>query len=82
MVSMVRIAAVRILGARRVELTLTNGAVVERDLAPLLYGPVFERILADDDLFAEVQVDAEFGTLVWPSGADLCPDVLIQDEVV
>jgi hypothetical protein len=80
MASLVRISSVRLLGARRVELTLTNGATKEVDLAPLLVGPVFGAILHDDAAFAQVEVDTEFGSLVWPSGADLCPDVLIQDR--
>jgi len=80
MSSMVRISSARVLGERRVEITLTNGEVRELDLAPLLDGPVFDTIRTDDELFAQVQVDPEFGTLVWPSGADLCPDVLIHDR--
>ena len=32
--------------------------------------------LRDPAYFARVRVDSELGTVVWPSGADLCPDVL------
>ena len=77
---MMRIAAVRVLGERRVEITLSNGETRNLDLAPLLTGPVFEEIRRNDTLFAQIQVDSEFGTLAWPSGADLCPDVLSHDR--
>jgi len=56
-------------------LTLTNGETVERDIASYLHGPVFEPIRDDDALFRAVRVEA--GTVAWPNGADLCPDVLI-----
>ena len=37
-------------------------------------------LLADDDvLFAQVRVDPETGTVAWPNGADLDPDVLHGD---
>ena len=49
------------------------------DLAPFLWGPAFEQIAADDELFAAVRVDPEIGTIVWPNGADLDPDVLHGD---
>jgi len=32
--------------------------------------------LRDQAIFARVRVDPELGTVVWPTGADLCPDVL------
>ncbi|MBI4505279.1 MAG: DUF2442 domain-containing protein [Chloroflexi bacterium] len=59
----------------RLRLTLTDGSVIERDVTPLLVGPVFEGIRADPARFRELRVDA--GAVVWPSGADLDPDVLI-----
>jgi hypothetical protein len=73
--SLVRISAAVPLEGRRVRLTLTNGAIVERDLSGLLTGPVFEEIRDDSAMFREVRVEA--GTLVWPNGADLCPDTVI-----
>jgi len=56
-------------------LTLTDGSTVERDIRALLEGPIFDVLGADPDAFAAAQVDR--GTVVWPNGADLCPDVLI-----
>src|SRR6516225_7943549 len=63
-------------GARRFQarLTLTDGSMIEREVSHLMMGPVFEGIRSDPKLFAQVR--AEDGTVVWPNGADLCPDVL------
>ena len=52
-------------------------AIVERDVSRLLVGPVFEPIRKDMSVFAKVRVEG--ATVVWPNGADLCPDVLIWD---
>jgi hypothetical protein len=54
---------------------LTDGSVVERDLSCLLTGPIFDAIRSDGTRFREVRVEG--GTLVWPNGADLCPDVVV-----
>ncbi len=75
-----RIAAVHVLVGRRVELTLTDGSRKSVDLARYLSGPVFDEIVSDDRIFNQVRVDPELGTIVWPNGADLCPDVLIYDR--
>jgi hypothetical protein len=72
---LVRIRSAKPLDHRRVELTLTDGRVVERDLGQLLVGPIFEDTQKDDAVFRLMRVEG--GTLVWPNGADLCPDVLI-----
>jgi hypothetical protein len=53
-----------------------DGAVREIDLEAELWGPVFEPLRADPQLFRQVRVDEELGTIVWPNGADLDPDVL------
>ena len=72
---LVRIREAKPLGNYRVELTLTDGRVVERDLGPMLVGPVCSEIRNAEVRFIESRVEG--GTLVWPNGADLCPDVLI-----
>ncbi len=72
---LVRIREAKPLDHRRVQLTLTDGRVIERDLVPMLVGPVFAGIRDNEAAFREMRVDG--GTLVWPNGADLCPDVLI-----
>lgn len=75
---MVRIRGVEPRAGLRVELELTDGTRAEVDLAPLLVGPIFEPLLEDRALFEAVAVDETLGTLVWPNGADLCPDVLVM----
>jgi hypothetical protein len=74
---MVRIRGVEALDGFRVRLSLTDGSVLERDLRPYLNGPVFEPIRTDPAFFRSVRVDPELGTIVWPNGADIDPDVLI-----
>lgn len=73
--NMLRITEVEALDAYRLRMTLTNGEVVERDVSAYLHGPLFEAIRGDAELFRAVRVAG--GTVVWPNGADLCPDVLI-----
>jgi hypothetical protein len=73
--SLIRISAVVPMEGRRVRLTLTDGAIAERDLSGLLTGPVFEEIRDDSGMFREVRLEA--GTPGWPKGADLCPDTVI-----
>ncbi len=72
---LIRIREVVALENLRVRLTLSNEAVVERDLSAMMIGPVFEPIRRDNELFRQARVEG--GTLVWPNGADLCPDVVI-----
>jgi hypothetical protein len=73
--ALIRIAKVKPLEGFKVELTLTTGEVVRRDLRPFLKGPVFDVIRDDERQFRKLR--AEDGTVVWPNGADLCPDAVI-----
>jgi hypothetical protein len=73
--SLIRIQEATPLEAFRLRLKLTDGSVIERDVAKLMIGPVFEALKTSPGLFRQVIV--ENGTVVWPNGADLCPDVLI-----
>jgi Protein of unknown function (DUF2442) len=62
-----------------VELTFGDGAVRVIDLEPMLWGPMFEALMADYDLFRQVTVDPDAGSIVWPNGADLSPRTLYTD---
>jgi hypothetical protein len=74
-VPLLRIRSAEPQAGRRLRLTLTDGSTIERDVAHLLTGPVFNAIRGDEEVFRSVR--CEGGTVVWPNGADLCPDVLI-----
>ncbi|WP_425160044.1 DUF2442 domain-containing protein [Candidatus Binatus sp.] len=69
----------KVLAGFKLSLALTDGSVIERDVSGLLVGPVFEAIRQNPAVFASVRVEG--GTVVWPNGADLCPDVLIWGGV-
>ena len=73
--SLLRICDVVPVDGFRLRLTLTDGSVIERDVSALMVGPVFEPLRSDPARFAEVR--AADGTVVWPNGADLSPDVVI-----
>ncbi len=72
---LLRVTEVRPLSGRTLEMTLTDGSTITRDVTALLTGPIFEMVKDDDSVFRKVR--AEGGTVVWGTGADLCPDVLI-----
>jgi hypothetical protein len=74
-----RVTHVSVVGAHAVELTFTDGSRGVVDLGPQLVGRggVFEP-LRDPAYFARVSVDRDAGTIVWPNGLDLDPDVLFE----
>ena len=76
---MVNITKVEFVKDRTVRLQFSDGSERVVDLSPLLWGPAFVDISTDDDLFRQVRVDDEIGTISWPNGADLDPDVLHGD---
>lgn len=72
------IRAVAHLGGHRLRLTFADGLIGDVDLTERFagrVGPMFEP-LRDVSYFVQVSVDEELGTIVWPNGADLAPDVL------
>jgi hypothetical protein len=70
------IVAVKPLGEYRLYLRFEDGAEGIVDLAEhLAFRGIFEP-LSDPACFALVRVDNELGTIAWPNGADLDPDVL------
>ena len=68
---------VRALDGHKLELTFKDGLTATVDLDHVIRS--FEGVFAplkDLEYFRLVRVDPEIGTIVWPNGADLCPDVL------
>jgi hypothetical protein len=71
---LVRVRSVERREGFKVNIRFTDGSSREVDLAPYLRGPIFEPIRSDPALFGSMQV--EEGTVAWPNGADIDPDVL------
>lgn len=72
------ITHVEVLHDHVVRLRFADGVEKSIDLDPYLHGRVFAAIRTDPAVFAAVKVDADAGTIVWPNGADLAPDVLYE----
>ena len=70
------IVAAHAAGDYRLHIRFEDGVEGEVDLASYLsFRGVFEP-LRDPAYFGQVLVDHELGTVTWPNGADLDPDVL------
>lgn len=76
---MAAVTAVEIVKDRIVALTFDDGSSRVVDLSAYLWGPMFDSIAKDDDLFSLVSVDPAEGTICWPNGATIEPDVLHGD---
>ena len=77
---MVRVKSVQVLEGFKARLVFTDESAKTIDLGPFLKGPMFEP-LKDPARFREVRVDPELETIVWPNGADICPDVLFHGRI-
>jgi hypothetical protein len=58
-------------------LTFADGETGEVAVLERMRGPVFDEARTPAG-FAQVAIDAETGTIVWPGGADLAPDTLYE----
>ena len=64
-----------IVGDYKLRVEFDDGAEQIIDFEPILLGPIFGP-LRDLNLFNQVKLDSDLGTLVWPTGADIDPTVL------
>jgi hypothetical protein len=71
------ITAVAVVRHGVLRVTFADGTTGEVAVLGRMRGPVFAEARTPDG-FAEVTVDAETGTVVWPGGADLAPDTLYE----
>jgi hypothetical protein len=73
------IVEVKPLGGHRLYLRFEDGVAGELDFADRLrFDGVFAP-LTDPEAFAQVRIHPDLGTIVWPTGADLDPDVLYAE---
>jgi hypothetical protein len=77
--TLVRVRSISVLEGFRVRLGFSNGEARDVDLGRYLRGPIFQPMRDDPSRFREVAVDARAGTITWPNGADIDPDVLYHD---
>lgn len=73
---LVDVTHVDVLEPYRLRLKFDNGGEGEVDIAAMVPFDGMFAPLRDPLVFAAVRVDPELGTIVWPNGADLDPNVL------
>ena len=71
----VRITAFKVLGARTLWLRFNDGVERTIDFSSVLAGEIYQP-LSDPANFAQVRLDPEVHTIVWPNGADFDPETL------
>ena len=72
---MLEVAAAEPLDGYWLRLTLSDAQMIEREVGEALWGPVFEPVRGDREVFEAAFVDG--GTVAWPGSADLAPETLI-----
>ncbi len=71
--------SVRVVRPYVIDVRFEDGRQRQIDIEPFFWGEVFAP-LRDPDLFAQVGVDPTFGSVFWPTGADLAPEFLYYGE--
>ena len=69
------VSAFQIVGDYTLKISFDDGSERIIDFEPILNGPLFGP-LQEPSLFNQVRVNPEIGTLVWPTGADIDPNIL------
>ena len=73
-----RVTGVEVIGDNRLRLSFDDGTVGEIAFEDHEWRGVFEP-LRDPARLAEVLVDAQLGTIVWPEGLDMAPEPLYEE---
>jgi hypothetical protein len=75
---LVDVVGVEVIGDHRLCLSFEDGTVGDVAFDERGWRGLFEP-LADQDFFAQVRVDPEGGTIVWPNGVDTAPEPLYTE---
>ena len=70
-----KITDVSVIGTSTIKVKFDDGTERSIDLRDILHGPLYGP-LCDPQFFAQVRIDPEIHTLVWPNGADFDPETL------
>ena len=74
----VDVTGVEVIGDHRLRLSFEDGTVGDVAFDEREWRGVFEP-LADQGFFAQVRVEPELGTIVWPNGVDMAPEPLYAE---
>jgi hypothetical protein len=77
MEKIVHVTEVQSLGGHQLRLQFEDGSSGDVDFSDQDWSGIFSP-LADPEYFANVRLDEELGTLVWPNGADIAPETLYR----
>jgi hypothetical protein len=80
MFPLVHVTEVQVLADHELRLSFEDGTVGDIAFGNEEWRGVFER-LRDPAEFAQVSVDREIGTIVWPGGLDMAPEPLYQEAL-
>jgi hypothetical protein len=72
------VAGVAVVGEYRLRLLFDDGTVGDGAFSSRDWAGVFEP-LRDPNYFAQVRVDPEASTIVWPNGLDMAPEPLYEE---
>jgi hypothetical protein len=71
------VVGVAVIGDHRLRLLFSDGTAGDADFSEQQWTGVLEP-LNDPSYFAQVTVDPEAGTVVWPDGLDMAPEPLYE----
>ncbi|HEU5001627.1 MAG TPA: DUF2442 domain-containing protein [Actinomycetota bacterium] len=77
MTELIDVTDVRVVGTHRLRVTFADGFAGELDFTNREWGGIFAS-LAEPEYFDKVHLDPELGTIVWPNGADIAPEMLYE----
>jgi len=76
---LVDVTGVEVLGDHRLRLTFEDGVVGDVSFTDRSEWRGVAEPLAHPSFFAQVRVDPEIGTVVWPNGFDMAPEPLYEE---
>ena len=77
-----KIQNVKVLSDKRLEIEFDDGAVVIKDLNPLIIRGNLFLAFKDDDFLRQVQITERRRSLLWPNGLEFCADALKMGDTV